>query len=141
MSFHEKSRWIALGANLLVWGWYFITILTAVDNGYPDEPYLFGLLVGVIVAMIVIHVVGHTVVAPLKPSEARTELDERERAIENRASARAYEILSFGLVIALGAALYEWNTFVAINGVLFAFILAESVRYVLEIRAYRRGLA
>ena len=33
MTFHEKSRWIALIANLLVWGWYFATIARAVEAG------------------------------------------------------------------------------------------------------------
>lgn len=141
MTFHEKSRWIGLAANLLVWGWYFVIVVRALGAGYPDEPYLLGAVIGVIVAMIVIHVVLHVAVAVWNPAEARSEMDERERAISNRAGARAFDVLSLGLAIALGASLYHWNTFVAINAVLFAFILADTARYALEIVAYRRGLA
>ncbi|MCA1749769.1 MAG: hypothetical protein ABR601_03610 [Parasphingopyxis sp.] len=141
MTFHEKSRWIALAANLLVWGWYFVIVVRALGAGYPDEPYLLGAIIGVIVAMTVIHVVLHVAVAVWNPAEARSEMDERDRAISNRAGARAFDLLSLGLVIALGASLYHWNTFVAINAVLFAFILADTARYALEIVAYRRGLA
>ncbi|NNC71727.1 MAG: DUF2178 domain-containing protein [Sphingomonadaceae bacterium] len=141
MSFHEKSRWIALVANLLVWGWYFLAVLGAVRSGVPDTPYLLAMLIPVIIGLIFIHIVGHTVAAIMKPDEANSAMDEREAAIRNRASARAYELLSFGLVIVLGASLYYWNTFIAVNGVLFVFVLAESVRYIIEIAAYRRGLA
>ena len=141
MTFHEKSRWIALTANLLVWGWYFVLVVRALGAGYPDEPYLLGAIIGVIIAMTVIHVVLHAAVAIWRPSEARAELDERERAISDRAGARAFDLLAFGLVVALGASLYHWNTFVAINAVLFAFILADTARYAMEIVAYRRGFA
>lgn len=141
MTFHEKSRWIALAANIVIWGWYFVIVLRALGAGYPDEPYLLGAIVGVIVAMVVIHVVLHTAIAIWRPSEARSEMDERDRAISDRAGARALDILSLGLVIALGAGLYHWNTFVTINAVLFAFILADTTRYAMEIVAYRRGFA
>lgn len=33
MTFHEKSRWIALVANLAVWGWYFVTVAQAYRRG------------------------------------------------------------------------------------------------------------
>ncbi len=140
MSFYDKSRWIALFANLLVWGWYFVSVIGLARSGFPDVPYLLGMLIPVIIGLTVIHVVGHTVVAIMKPGEANSPMDERERAIRNRASARAYELLNFGLVIVIGASLFYWNTFIVLNGVLFAFILAESVRYIIEIAAYRRGL-
>lgn len=141
MSFHEKSRWIALIATLIVWGWYFIAVLGVVRSEFPDTPYLMGMLIPVIIGLTVILIVGHTVAAIMKPSEANSAMDEREKTIRNRASAKAYELLSFGLVIVLGASLYYWNTFIAVNGVLFVFVLAESVRYIIEIAAYRRGLA
>ena len=37
MSFQEKSRWIALTANLIVWGWYFVTVAGLLATGMPDE--------------------------------------------------------------------------------------------------------
>lgn len=141
MTFHEKSRWIALVANLAVWGWYFVIVARALGAGYPDEPALMWLMVPVIGALTVIHIVAHAVVALMKPSEARTEMDEREREIARRAAARAYDVLAAGIVVALGASLYYWSTFVAVNAVMLAFILAETVRYGLEIRSYRRGRA
>lgn len=141
MSFHEKSRWIALTATLIVWGWYFVTLLGVVRAGVPDSPGMMGMLVPVIIGLTVILVVGHAVIAIAKPSEASDTMDERERAIRGHASAAAYELLSLGLVLVLGASLFYWNTFIVVNGVLFVFVLADCVRYILEIRSYRRGFA
>ena len=141
MSFQEKSRWIALAANLVAWGWYFVTIGRLLFAGVPDERGLLALMIPVIIVITIIHIVGHVIVAVLKPSEATSELDERDKAIARRAAAIGYNVLCLGIVIALGSTLYYWNTFVAVNAVMFAFILAECVRYGVEIATYRRGLA
>jgi hypothetical protein len=145
MTFQEKSRWIALAANLIAWGWYFVTIVRLLTGDLAgrigDERGLLGLMVPVMVIIIIINIVGHVIVAVLKPSEARTALDEREQAIARRAAAIGYNVLCLGIVIAMGATLYYWTAFVAVNAVMFAFILAECVRYGIEIAAFRRGFA
>jgi len=141
MSFQEKSRWIALAANLVAWGWYFVTVGHLLAAGVPDERRLLALMIPVIIVITIIHIVGHVIVAVLKPGEATSELDERDKAIARRAAAIGYNVLCLGIVIALGSTLYYWNTFVAVNAVMFAFILAECVRYGVEIATYRRGLA
>lgn len=141
MTFHEKSRWIALVTNLVAWGWYFVTVARVYGAGAPDTPWLIAMTIPVIIAATVIHIVGHVAVAVWKPSEARSEMDERERAIAGRATVIAYNVLAVGLMIAIGTTLAHWNAFFAVNAVLFVFILAETVRYGLEILAYRRMAA
>jgi len=141
MTFQEKSRWIALTANLLAWGWYFVTVARLLASGVPDERAMLALMVPVFVVVTLLHIVGHVVVAVLKPSEAKTTLDEREMAIARRAAAIGYNILCVGIVVAMGATLYYWTAFVAVNAVMLAFILAECVRYGVEITAFRRGYA
>lgn len=141
MTFQEKSRWIALTANLVAWGWYFVTVARLLAIGVPDERGLLGLMVPVVLAVTIITVVGHVVVAVLKPSEAKSTLDEREAAIARRAAAIGYNVLCVGIVVAMGTTLYYWTAFVAVNAVMLAFILAESVRYAIEITAFRRGFA
>ena len=140
MTFQEKSRWIALTANLLAWGWYLFT-LTRLPSGLADERGLLGLMVPVFIVVIIINIVGHVIVAVLKPSEAGTELDERETAISRHASAVGYVVLSAGIALALGTTLWFWTAWVAVNAVMAAFILAECVRYGVEIAAFRRGFA
>lgn len=141
MTFHEKSRWIALLANLGVWSWYFLTVARVRAAGAPDAPYVIATMLPVIIAITVIHIVAHAAVALWKPSEARTGMDEREQAIARRAAVIAYNVLAVGLVLAVGATLFNWTAFFAINAVMFVFIVAESVRYALEIVAYRRMAA
>ena len=141
MTFHEKSRWIALCANLVVWGWYFVTVARAVEIGAPDVPYMMATMIPVIVALTIIHVVGHTVAALMNPKDASADTDEREREIGRRAATIGYHLLCVGLFAVIGASLFWWNTFLVVNGVLFAFILAECVRYGIELHAYRRGIA
>lgn len=141
MTFQEKSRWIALTANLIAWGWYFVTVARLLATGVPDERGLLAMMVPVFVAITIINIVGHIIVAVLKPSEATSELDEREKAIARYAAAVGYNVLCFGIVIALGSTLYYWTAFVAVNAVMLAFIVAECTRYCVEITAFRRGFA
>ena len=141
MTFHEKSRWIALIANLMVWSWYFVIVVQAVNAGYPDRPQLMFVLLPVLGALTVIHVVAHVAVALIDPKEVNAELDERGRAIGHRASAWAYNILCVGIFCVITASFFWWNSLVIVNALLFVFILAETARYGLEIAAYRRGTA
>ena len=140
MSFQEKSRWVALVANLIAWGWYLLT-LARLPGGVPDERAMLQLIGPVFVAVTIINIVGHIIVAVLKPREAKTELDEREKAIARHAAATGYTVLCLGIVVALGATFWYWTAIVAVNAVMFAFIAAECVRYGVEIAAFRRGFA
>jgi len=144
MSFQEKTRWVGLAVNLVVWSWYFTQVVTLLRAGIADEPARFaglGLMITVVVASTVIWVVAATAIALHRPSEADTHLDERERAIARKAGASAYTLLSLGLVLAIGGSYTGWSHFVTVNAVLFAFILAECARHVLEIVDFRRGVA
>ena len=141
MTFNEKSRWIALLSNLGLWGWYFLTVAPALAAGAPDERYLLALTIPVVIWLTIVTVIAHIVVAVLNPREARTNLDERERKIAADAIRWAYGLVSIGIFgVILGSALL-WNTFFVVNALLFVFIAAESLRYALELAAYRRMAA
>ena len=43
MTFHEKSRWIALVSNVLVWAWYFTTLGRALAAGAPETTARYAL--------------------------------------------------------------------------------------------------
>jgi Na+/H+ antiporter NhaD/arsenite permease-like protein len=141
MTFNEKSRWIALVANLGAWGWYFVTVARALAAGAPDEPYLLALTIPVVIWLTIVTVVAHIVVAVLNPREARTGLDERERKIAADAARSAYALLSVGIFGVIVGSAFLWNTFFVVNALLFAFLAAESARYALELAAYRRMAA
>jgi hypothetical protein len=141
MTFNEKSRWIALLANLGGWGWYFITVGRALAAGAPDVRYLLALTIPVVIWLTIVTIVAHIVVAMLNPKEAHTRLDERERGIAGEAARRAYSLLSAGIFAVIVGSAFYWNTFFVVNALLFVFILSETVRYALELAAYRRMAA
>ena len=88
MSFHEKTRWIGLVANILAWGWYFSRVSDLLLAGVPDEASRYaglGLTIVVIIWTVVIHIVLTAAVAIHRPDEANAAPDERERAIGLRA--------------------------------------------------------
>ena len=85
MSFREKTRWAALIIDLPIWAWYFSRVAEVLPEGPADEMDFFWLAVGATVATIVIHVGAQILFAIQSPREAGAALDERERAIEQRA--------------------------------------------------------
>jgi hypothetical protein len=139
MSFREKTRWAALAIDLLIWGWYFNRVAEVLPEGPADEMDFFWLAVGATVATIVIHVATQVLFAIQAPKEAGAALDERERAIEQRAGSAAYTLLAIGLVNVIVGSWFGWSKFMTVNGVLAVFVLAELFRYAHEILAYRRA--
>ena len=139
MSFREKTRWAALIIDLAIWAWYFSRVADVLPAGPADETDFFWLAVGATVATIVIHVATLVIFAIQSPGEAGAALDERERAIEQRAGSAAYTLLAVGLVNVLVGSFFGWSKFMTVNGVLAVFVLAELFRYAYEIAAYRRA--
>lgn len=141
MSFQEKSRWAGLIANLLIWGWYFIDAFQTWQAGALTGRNSFSGIVLAIIASVIVQIVVATALAIQRPDEAEAALDERDRQIARKGGATAYSLLSFGLVIVIGAAYLAIDYLMAINLLLLVFIATECVRYAIEIAAYRRGFA
>ena len=139
MSFREKTRWGALIIDLLIWAWYFNRVAETLPEGPANEMDFFWLAVGATVATIIIHVGVQILFAIQSPKEAAADLDERERAIEQRAGSAAYTLLAVGIVNVLVGSFFGWSKFMTVNGVLAVFVLAELFRYIYEIAAYRRA--
>ena len=139
MTFREKTRWAALVIDLAIWAWYFNRVAEALPDGPADEMDFFWLAVGATFATIVIHVGAQILFAVQAPKEAGAAMDERERAIEQRAGSAAYTLLAVGLVNIIIGSYFGWTKFETVNAVLAVFVLAELFRYVYEIAAYRRA--
>lgn len=139
MTFREKTRWAALVIDLAIWAWYFNRVAEALPDGPADEMDFFWLAAAATVVTIVIHVGAQILFAIRSPTEAGAAMDERERAIEQRAGSAAYTLLAVGLVNVLVGSFFGWSKFMTVNGVLAVFVLAELFRYAYEIAAYRRA--
>ena len=101
MTFNEKSAWIMLTA-LLVSG---LSYAGAVANLSADlgqlAPPSVPLLIKFTVLLIVISIVGHALIATLRPGESDDRLDEREQGVHDRAGNWSGIVLGVGVISAL----------------------------------------
>jgi hypothetical protein len=141
MSFREKIAWSCLLSTLVVFVPYFWYVAGLQAAGGLHLPVLIPLLLAAIVIEAAINI-GATLVIALRSGAER--MDERDRAIESRSFRYAYYILSVGLIIAIGFAMFppqSWDvTLVLASQVTLAcFVLAEAVKFATQVVSYRRG--
>ncbi|HTJ45223.1 MAG TPA: hypothetical protein VL463_24120 [Kofleriaceae bacterium] len=134
VGFQEKSLWITLFANVLVYAYYFWRVLAI-----GRDPARVGVLFGqTVIALIVIMAAGHIVLAVRQKPERK---DERDRTIAMRASRNAFYVLSTGAWAALGVAAMSFEPFWIAHAILGAIVLAEVTRTGSQLVYYRRGVA
>src|SRR5262245_18542078 len=132
MSFREKSAWVSFGAILLVFGLYFGAVMLA-RAGDLDPVRLSGLFVLAVIALVVIEVVLHVAFAIAAPRDAQAPADERERLITLRAIRPGSYILAVGVFLGIFALHFGADGRQMAQALLFAFVVAELVRYGTEI--------
>jgi hypothetical protein len=137
MAFREKIAWVAFLSTLLIWGGFFI-LLVSVPHGERGLAMLAPFIVAT-VAQAAVMIAAATVWAIGAPKEANAPADERDRAIGLRATRFAYLTLILGVVaviIWLHHGLHGPDTIFALAG---AFILAEAIRFGGTAIGYRKG--
>lgn len=147
MSFHEKSIWAMLVANVLVYGWYFSTMVKiAVAAAADEKPIAIEVfawnLVMTIVFLIVISIVSHIVIALHSvgsEGEVDDTEDERDTLIKLRGENKSGAILGLGVVITIGMILFGNGPFWTANALLAALVLSETVAGVFKLADYRRS--
>ena len=138
MSFREKSAWITFIA-LLAFGIYFGEIAQHLLDGAAPRVSYFPLFLGLVAALVVLEVVMHIAIAMRSPQDARTPRDERERALAQRATVRAYYVLLVGAFAAIGTMHLGANAWLLAHAALFAVWVAELTRYASLLYDYRQG--
>jgi len=135
ISFREKIAWVALGGIALAGALYFGNLAT------HDAPhsYFIGLFVAVMVAQAVITTVATIGVAALAPADARAPRDERDRMIGRLAAGQTYYPLLIGVMLSAVTIHFGNSLFGMLNLLLAVIMLAEALRFVFQIIAYRRG--
>jgi hypothetical protein len=141
MPFSEKSAWVMTLA-LLVGTVCYVGVVGAmsVELGRVAPPLLpiVAVFAGILT---VLAAVGHAVIAALRPREATTTLDERERAIVVRASHRAGIVLGAGSITALGVYLFTYDGDLLFHGVFASLVLAQLAEYGMQIVLHRSRIA
>jgi hypothetical protein len=153
MAFREKVAWSSLASTLLVWGWYFATLVAGLRGGGADFGDFAGRFVLAVILLVVIQIVAAIVLAILSPREADAPPDIRERGFALKGYRNAYFVLSAlvvttmiaaPLIVHVGPALLKGDpadvTAILIgNAILFAIVLAEVVQTGTQIFLFRRG--
>jgi hypothetical protein len=139
MSYREKIAWVAFLSTVLAWGGYFAVVVHASINGTDDGIWLLWLFLGVTVAQVVMIAAAAIVAAILDPADAQAARDERDHAVNRRASGVAYFALLVGLVAVIAAlhvGLHGRGTIFALLGL---FMLGEATRFGAQAIGYRRA--
>jgi hypothetical protein len=148
LSYQEKSILGSLAAMVVVYGYYFASVLR--DTSHPE----FGggnvaRLVFAVIAIIVIEIVYHIVLALETKVEPK---DERDVLIECKAYRNAYFLLAGGAFLVIASVIMAnlvrgsaptrimVTPFLTVNLVLFFMVLAELTKFLTQLFYYRQGL-
>jgi hypothetical protein len=136
MAFREKIAWVAFLSTVLIWGAFFIILVTVAhgDRGLA----MLGPFIVATIAQAAVMVAAARIWAIGAPKEASAPADERDRAIGRRATGIAYFTLILGVaavIVWLHLGLHGTDTIFALAG---AFILAEAVRFGTTALGYRK---
>jgi uncharacterized membrane protein len=134
----EDRAWLALWSMCPPYLIYF-----ALQVGSPAWPATMLERIGCLAAASLTHVVIFILgLLWLKRREREQGLfaDERDRAIQARATAAAYIVLLIGAVVAGMVMPFSQGGWKIVNAVLLATFVAEVVRYALIVLGYRGGL-
>jgi hypothetical protein len=137
MPFREKIAWIALVSIVAAFAVYFGMI--AVEP-HPDRARFVGLFLLVITVQTAITLIASVIVAIANPTDARAPRDERDRSIARQSAGGAYYVLLIGVILAAVTIHLGVDVFWMMNAILAAIMISEAVRFILQIRAYRRGV-
>ncbi len=99
-SYKEKSTLISLLAIAGIYGPYLYHALSAPPDRSPSDA--LASLIGLVVALVIVHVIFHIVIS-LDDTPERS--DERDRAIDRKASVLGYNVLSAGVLVVMGRVL------------------------------------
>lgn len=138
MSFREKGAWVSFLAILGVFTPFFWNSWQQF-SGARDRATAMSTAFGLLVLFVVVEIAAHAVLALLSPKEARTPKDERERAIEMRATTVAFQVLVVGALVAVATIHVTPSAWVMQQVLLVAIVAAELVKFGLQIAFFRRG--
>ena len=137
MSTEEKSAWIVGVSLILIYSWYFTTILIEAASAPVDTIDYQDLLIAMVVVFIVVVIAGEIALAVITRGSDRP--DERDRKIDRFGEYIGGYVLGAGMLVVLVLAMAESEYFWIANAALGAMVLAELVATVTKIVVYRRG--
>jgi len=139
MPYREKTAWLMLVAIAVTFGPYFAYVATSLDPAVPMPNFrLLGLYAIAAVGQVIIIGIGHLVLRLRNPDEARTPLDERDRAIKSRSISVSYYIMMFGMILVGIIMPFLASGWEIVNPAIATITIAEVVGYCITIGSYRK---
>jgi hypothetical protein len=131
----EQFAWVWLLTLVVTYAAYFTAVQLTGDAPFMVRIIMFA---AATIAQVVIIAVASTVIA----LRHRNELsgDERDRAIEHRATTVAYSVLIVGMILVGCILPFSQSGWELFNAAVFVIALAEIVRHALIVTFYRRGM-
>ena len=139
MPYREKVGWLYLMAMSVTFGPYFAFVASSPHStvALPNFRQL-GLFGVTAIAEVIILGIGYLYLFLQFPEEARTPIDERDRAIMQRSITSAYSVLMFSMILVGVVMPFNSGGWTIVNGTLFMIVAAEIVRYGVTVFLYRR---
>jgi hypothetical protein len=151
MSFREKSIWISLISTILIFGGYFLKVISL--GGLPAESAKIAameLSLRALFLIIIVEIIFQTLLAVSNRKAAEFGADERDKLFEYKGNNFGYTVLVIGVFFTLGRIiLLEINPgfieqsnllnipFLTAHFLLFSFIFSEIVRFTAQLYYYR----
>lgn len=151
LSFREKSICISLVSTLVIFGYYFYSILGL--SGMPDEIAklaAMGLLIRAIIFSVIVETVFQSMLAVTNYKAAKLGADERDKLFEFKGNAWGYCVLVAGVIIVIVHILLQEQLdlkpfnrldipLLTAHLLMFTFIISEVARFSGQLFYYRRG--
>lgn len=131
----EQFAWVWLLTLVVTYAAYFAAVELSGEVPFVTRIIMFATTTFV---QVVIIATASTVIALRHRNEMSG--DERDRAIEHRATAIAYNILIVGLILVGCILPFNQSGWKLFNAAVFVIALAEIVRHALIVNFYRRGM-
>ena len=153
MAFREKMLWASAAMTIVIWGWYFLGFVSALEGPSFNVGVEVGKFVSAMVALTVVQIVVAIGLAISSPAEAQAPADDRDREFALVAYRAAFVTLSVLIatltVVApltmatapawLGGKPMSVVPIVISNALLLSLVIAELVRSATQIFLSRRG--
>jgi hypothetical protein len=153
MSFREKSIWISLIGTLLIFGNYFLNVISLGELPENEAKTMaLELAVRAIFLIVFIEIVLQGLLAVRNQKAAKLGADERDKLFEYKGNNIGYLVLVIGVFLTLGRIVFlEINPEFAEQSnvlnvplftahiLLFSFIISEVVRFSSQLYYYRTG--
>lgn len=134
MPIPERFAQLWLATLLLTYGVYFSVVLRWQDASFWDQLLAFGATT--LVQMVIVGVAS--AVLELRAGKG-PKRDERDRAIDQRATHVAYHVLMVGVILSGCVLPFRSSGWALFHGAVAAIAVAEAVRHGTIALLYRRG--